>query len=68
METIVEKCKIAHFEQFHLFPQVSKRFFLQCVKISINGVKKHNESNTASEAELISTLQNPGKKKTKKFL
>ena len=36
MENIVEKGKIAHFEQFHLFPQcIPKAFFLYCVKMGI---------------------------------
>ena len=40
IENIVEKGEIAHFVQFHLFPQCfSKSFFLQCVKMSIYGGK-----------------------------
>ena len=37
---IVEKGEIAHFQQFHLFPQFfPQSFFLQSVKMSINGGK-----------------------------
>ena len=40
IENMVEKGEIAHFEQFHLFPQCfPEPFFLQCVKMSIYGGK-----------------------------
>ena len=36
----MEKDEIAHFEQFHLFPQCfPKAFFLQSVKMSLYGEK-----------------------------
>ena len=44
IENIVEKSEIAHFEQFHLFPQcVSKGLFLQCVKMIIYMEESVNE-------------------------
>ena len=43
MEDIVEKGEIAHFEQFHLFPQCfPKDFFFHCVRMSIYGGKGEN--------------------------
>ena len=41
IENIVVKGEMAHFEQFHLFPQCLSKafFFLQCVKMSIYGGK-----------------------------
>ena len=39
MENIVEKGEIAHFEQFHPFPQCFPKTSLQCVKMSKYGGK-----------------------------
>ena len=47
IENIVEKGEIAHFEQYHLFPQCfPKAFSLQCVKMNIYGVKGLSKSGT----------------------